>query len=143
MYEPRVAIHIVVSAPMGRVHVIGTHLGAEGVSTFRDQEARDLLEHVRARVPADAPVMVGGDFNSTPESDVHTGFAGAYQDSWQECGTGDGFTFPADSAVRRIDYVYVRGLQCTTARVADTQASDHRPLVVTFRAFEPPAGGQR
>jgi endonuclease/exonuclease/phosphatase family metal-dependent hydrolase len=143
MYEPRVAIHVVVSALAGPLHVVGTHLGAENVSTFRDQEARVLLDHLRTHVPAGAPLVVGGDFNSTPESEVHTGFAGAYQDSWQECGTGDGFTFPADSAVRRIDYLYVRGLQCTAARVADTQASDHRPLVVTFRALEPPAGEQR
>lgn len=143
MYEPRVAIHVVVSTPAGPLHVVGTHLGAESVSTFRDQEARVLLEHLRTHVPASAPLVIGGDFNSTPDSDVHTGFAGAYQDSWRECGTGDGFTFPADSAVRRIDYVYVRGLHCAAARVVATQASDHRPLLVTFRALEPAAGEQR
>lgn len=143
MYEPRVAIHVVVSTPAGSLHVVGTHLGAENVSTFRDQEARVLLEHLRTHVPAGAPLVIGGDFNSTPGSDVHTRFAGAYQDSWQECGTGDGYTFPADSAVRRIDYIYVRGLQCTAARVADTQASDHRPLLVTFRALGPAASERR
>jgi endonuclease/exonuclease/phosphatase family metal-dependent hydrolase len=143
MYEPRVAIHVVVSTPAGSLHVVGTHLGAEKVSTFRDQEARVLLEHLREHVPSDAPLVIGGDFNSTPDSDVHAGFAAAYQDSWQECGSGDGFTFPADSAVRRIDYLYFRGLQCTAARVADTQASDHRPLVVTFRTLEAAAGEQR
>ncbi|HEY9480568.1 MAG TPA: endonuclease/exonuclease/phosphatase family protein, partial [Gemmatimonadaceae bacterium] len=143
MYEPRVAIHIVVSAPMGRVHVIGTHLGAEGVSTFRDQEARDLLEHVRARVPANAPVMIGGDFNSTPDSDVHAVFSRDFRDSWQQCGTGDGYTFPADSAVRRIDYIYARGLQCATAKVVDAQASDHRPLFVTLRERDSAADSPR
>ncbi|HET7549731.1 MAG TPA: endonuclease/exonuclease/phosphatase family protein [Gemmatimonadaceae bacterium] len=143
MYEPRVAIHVVVSTPAGALHVVGTHLGAENVSTFRDQEARGLLEHLRKHVPAGVPLLIGGDFNSTPDSDVHAGFASTYQDSWQACGAGDGYTFPADSAVRRIDYLYVRGLQCTAARVVDTQASDHRPLLVTFHAPEPAASEQR
>jgi endonuclease/exonuclease/phosphatase family metal-dependent hydrolase len=143
MYEPRVAIHIVVSAPAGRLHVVGTHLGAEGVSTFRDQEAAVLLEHLRAHVPAADPLVIGGDFNSTPDSDVHSLFSAAFEDSWEACGSGNGYTFPADSAVRRIDYIYVRGLRCTNARVADSQASDHRPLLVTFRPVQPPAAERR
>ena len=142
-YEPRVAIHIVVSAPTGRLDVVGTHLGAERVSTFRDQEAHDLLAHVRTRVASDAPVIIGGDFNSTPDSDVHAGFVEHFGDSWAECGNGNGYTFPADSAVRRIDYLYVRGLRCSTAEVVDTQASDHRPLLVTFQALPPAASTQR
>jgi endonuclease/exonuclease/phosphatase family metal-dependent hydrolase len=132
MYEPRVAIHIVLSSPEGRLDVIGTHLGAESESTFREQEARDLLRHIDTHVAPDAPVIIGGDFNSVPESAVHTGFARKFQDSWEKCGEGEGFTFPADTPVRRIDYLYSRGLRCTDARVVDTQASDHRPLLVHF-----------
>jgi endonuclease/exonuclease/phosphatase family metal-dependent hydrolase len=143
MYEPRVAIHVVVSTPTGPLHVAGTHLGAEGVSTFRDQEAAVLLDHLRTHVPSAAPLVIGGDFNSTPDSDVHARFSSVFTDSWQECGSGDGFTFPADSAARRIDYVYARGLRCTIANVADTQASDHRPLVVTFGSNQTAAGSQR
>jgi vancomycin resistance protein VanJ len=77
-------------------------------------------------------LIIGGDFNSVPESAVHTGFARKFQDSWEKCGEGEGFTFPADTPVRRIDYLYSRGLRCTDARVVDTQASDHRPLLVHF-----------
>jgi endonuclease/exonuclease/phosphatase family metal-dependent hydrolase len=132
MYEPRVAIHFVTVTPLGRIHVAGTHLGAEEVSTFRDQEAQALLDHLRTHVPAGAPLVIGGDFNSTPDSDVHTLFASVFTDSWQQCGSGSGFTFPADSSVRRIDYLYLRGLSCTRAEVPITQASDHRPLVATL-----------
>jgi endonuclease/exonuclease/phosphatase family metal-dependent hydrolase len=143
MYEPRVAIHMVVSSPAGRLDVIGTHLGAESDATFRDQEARDLIEHIRTHVAPEAPVVIGGDFNSTPDSDVHGSFTGDFEDSWQKCGSGNGYTFPADSAARRIDYVYLRGLQCVTALVVDTRASDHRPLLVTFHALQPSASRQR
>ena len=137
VFEPRVALHLVVSTPTGPLHVIGTHLGAEGVSTFRDQEARDLLAHVRARVAPDAPVIIGGDFNSLPNSGVHAGFSQHFRDTWEECGDGEGHTFPADSAVRRIDYIFVRGLRCTAAKVPETLASDHRPLVVVLQPSEP------
>jgi endonuclease/exonuclease/phosphatase family metal-dependent hydrolase len=143
MYEPRVAIHAVLSAPAGPLHVVGTHLGAESVSTFRDQEAQALLQHLREHVSADDPLVVGGDFNSTPDSDVHSRFSAAFEDSWEACGSGNGYTYPADSASRRIDYVYLRGLRCTDAKVADSQASDHRPLLVTFRPVQPTAAERR
>jgi endonuclease/exonuclease/phosphatase family metal-dependent hydrolase len=132
MYEPRVAIHLLLSTPAGKLNVLGTHLGAERESTFRDQEARDLLQHIGTHIAPGAPVIIGGDFNSAPESDIHASFAQHFQDSWEKCGSGDGFTFPADTAVRRIDYLYSRGLRCTAAEVVDTQASDHRPLLVDF-----------
>jgi endonuclease/exonuclease/phosphatase family metal-dependent hydrolase len=143
MFEPRVALHLVISTPAGPVHVIGTHLGAEGVSTFRDQEARDLLEHLRTRVAPDAPIIVGGDFNSIPTSDVVAGFSRNFRDTWAECGNGEGHTFPADSAVRRIDYVFVRGLRCTAAKVPATLASDHRPMVVTLQPSKQADRAQR
>lgn len=130
MYEPRVAIHLLLSNGKGKLHVLGTHLGAERASTFREQEARDLLRHIEAHVAPGAPVIVGGDFNSVPESDIHASFVQHFQDAWEQCGTGEGFTFPADTTVRRIDYLYLRGLRCTAAEVVDTQASDHRPLLV-------------
>ena len=138
MYEPRVAIHLLLSAPAGKLEVIGTHLGAERESTFRDQEARDLLQYIVAHTAPDSPLIIGGDFNSIPESDIHTTFAQHFHDSWERCGTGEGFTFPADTTVRRIDYLYSRGLRCTTAEVVDTQASDHRPLLVDFELSSVP-----
>jgi endonuclease/exonuclease/phosphatase family metal-dependent hydrolase len=143
MYEPRVAIHLVVTTPAGPLHVAGTHLGAESESTFRNQEAAVLLDHLRTHVPSAAPLIIGGDFNSTPDSEVYARFSSVFTDSWKECGSGDGFTFPADSAARRIDYVYARGLRCTVADVANTQASDHRPLVVTFGSSRAAGDGER
>lgn len=142
MYEPRVALHIAVATPAGTLQVIGTHLGAEGVSTFRDQEAHDLLEHVRSTVAPDAPLIIGGDFNSVPTSDIHARFAQHFRDTWEECGSGEGHTFPADSAVRRIDYIFVRGLRCDAARVPETLASDHRPLSVSLQRPEPADGAR-
>ncbi len=80
-------------------------------------------------------VLVGGDFNSTAESDVQTVIRHAgLRDAWLECGRGDGFTYPADTPTKRIDYLYLTGtITCTSAEVLATTASDHRPLLVTVR----------
>jgi endonuclease/exonuclease/phosphatase (EEP) superfamily protein YafD len=43
-------------------------------------------------------------------------------------------TYPADSGVKRIDYLYlVAGAECSEATVINTQASDHRPVLYVLR----------
>ena len=60
--------------------------------------------------------------------------ANGFRDSWQTCGAGDGFNYPADTARKRIDYLFlIAGIECTTARVVNTDASDHRPVLFTLR----------
>ena len=77
-------------------------------------------------------VLLGGDLNSTPESQVQQNLrASGLRDAFAECGRGTGLTFPADSAVKRIDYLYLTGgMRCTLAEVPATRVSDHLPLLV-------------
>jgi endonuclease/exonuclease/phosphatase (EEP) superfamily protein YafD len=77
-------------------------------------------------------VIAGGDFNSTPESAVQSRLRDrGLRDVWMECASGDGATYPADLPVKRIDYLYLTGdIRCASARVVETPASDHRPLLV-------------
>ena len=44
-----------------------------------------------------------------------------------------GHTIPAQRPTRRIDYVLTRGLTVVEARVIDSRASDHRPVVARLR----------
>jgi endonuclease/exonuclease/phosphatase (EEP) superfamily protein YafD len=80
-------------------------------------------------------VIAGGDLNSTPESAVQSNIrAAGLRDSWTECGSGDGFSYPDDKPVKRIDYLFLTGpVRCTSASVIDTRVSDHRPLLVEIR----------
>lgn len=132
--EPRGALRAVIDSPHGTITIFNTHLDASRDDRWRRQEAAVVQELVAAAQAAGAHhVLAGGDFNSTPESEVQVGVRQAgLRDAWFECGHGDGFTYPADSAVKRIDYLFfVGGARCTAAEVISSRASDHRPLLVT------------
>jgi endonuclease/exonuclease/phosphatase family metal-dependent hydrolase len=139
-HEPRGALVTIVFTRLGRWQAITTHLDASGNDDYRQQEADRLGEIIRARRATGLPLMLGGDMNATPDSAVIQKVLGfGLRDAWAECGTGDGFTFPAGKPVRRIDYLFLEGaLRCTSAQVLDTQASDHRPLLVTV-VDQPPS----
>ena len=133
-HEPRVALVTVALTPVRNLQAITTHLDASAANDIRLQEVRDLLLPIHARLGPTRPVLVGGDFNAEPDSPVIQTLRDAgLRDAWSECGQGDGFTYPAESPGKRIDYVFLGGsLRCTAARVIDTHISDHRPLLVTI-----------
>jgi endonuclease/exonuclease/phosphatase family metal-dependent hydrolase len=131
-YEPRGAQRVILRAPAGELTLVNTHLDASREDHYRRQEARTVVAVAR---DAGSLTLVGGDFNSTPESEVQAQIRQAgWRDAWLECGRGDGFTYPADKPIKRIDYLYLAGATtCTNAVVLPTTASDHRPLLVTVR----------
>lgn len=131
--EPRGALHAEVETPAGVLHVLNTHIDASANDQWRRQEATRLVAIADSIRASGAPLIIGGDLNSTPESAVQEIIRGAgLRDAWTLCGEGQELTFPARQPVKRIDYLYLTGtMRCTSARVVDTQASDHRPLTVT------------
>jgi len=135
-HEARIAMSTVIAAPFGDLAVFNTHIDASGDDRWRLQEIRTITQLARSAVAAGAArVLFGGDFNSTPESAVQVQLrANGFRDSWQTCGAGDGFSYPADTARKRIDYLFaIVGVQCTSAVVVNSQASDHRPVLFTVR----------
>jgi endonuclease/exonuclease/phosphatase family metal-dependent hydrolase len=133
-HEPRVALLMIAHTALGDLQAATTHIDASATDQYRLQEVGELLIPVKARLAPDRPVLIAGDFNAEPNSAVVKKLLDAgLRDAWAECGQGDGFTYPADTPRKRIDYVFLTGsLKCTAARVIDTQISDHRPLLVTF-----------
>lgn len=135
-YEPRGALIVTVAAPGGApLAIVNTHLDASRDDAWRRQEIRTVLAIADSLRAAGTPTLVGGDLNSTPESAVQEAVrAGGLRDAWTECGRGDGLTYPADSAIKRIDYLYLTGgATCAEATVPRSDASDHRPLLVRVR----------
>jgi endonuclease/exonuclease/phosphatase family metal-dependent hydrolase len=130
--EPRGLLRTDIRSPYGTIALFNTHIDASREDTWRRQEAQVIAAMVGATRQAHALVLLGGDMNSTPESAVQQIVHGVgLRDAFAECGTGDGLTYPADSAVKRIDYLYLTGaMRCARADVPATRVSDHRPLVV-------------
>jgi len=130
-YEPRGALVARLEGPL-RLVALNTHLDASREDHYRIQEVRTVVETAEREAAAGgALVLVGGDFNSEPGTRVVGTVTGEeWSDAWR-CGRGEGLTFPARAAVKRIDYLFLgTGLRCVEASVLETEASDHRPLLV-------------
>jgi endonuclease/exonuclease/phosphatase family metal-dependent hydrolase len=130
--EPRGVLRARVAAPGGPLYLLNTHLDASREDTFRRQEAAALLEIAAGLRARGARVLLGGDFNATPESAVVADMLGAgWRDGWTVCGgAGPGLTFPAKAPEKRIDYLFLPpGAECRSAEVVGGEASDHRGVL--------------
>ena len=141
-HEPRGALRAIIASPAGKLAVINTHIDAQASDRWRKQEADSVVSLVAQTRRLAPMVIAGGDMNSTPESAVQSNVrAAGLRDGWTECGSGQGFTYPDDKPVKRIDYLYLTGeIRCTSASVIETRVSDHRPLLMDIRlASDAPA----
>lgn len=143
--------------------VMSTHLAYRfDESALRERQCRAVLEIVDGlRIDADVepPVVIGGDFNATPDSDeirLLTGRRAAHvpnlvlSDAWEMVGDGPGFTWRSANPYlretawpnRRLDYVFVswprpkplgnpiRAWLTGVEEVAGVCPSDHAAVVV-------------
>jgi endonuclease/exonuclease/phosphatase family metal-dependent hydrolase len=137
--EPRGVLSTRIRLPSGvELRVLNTHLDASKSEEYRLQEVDRLIATARG-LPNGTPVVIGGDFNATPDSETYArmGRAG-FIDAWAACGSGKGLTYPAGKAAKRIDYLFLQSnLSCERANVPAFTASDHQPLIV--RVLRPPA----
>jgi endonuclease/exonuclease/phosphatase family metal-dependent hydrolase len=134
-HEPRVALLVFAQVRGSSWRLIDTHLDpADGPA--RAQESAQLADLARQQLAGTTNLVAGGDLNVTPDNPVHETIVRAgLHDAWTECGSGDGFTYPADKPGKRIDYLFLSAdVHCGTARVLDSAVSDHRPLLVTLKA---------
>lgn len=131
---PRAALTLLASLRTGHFAAINTQVDPnEG--RVRDDDLARILDAVSSQRAAGTPLVLGGNFNASPD---HPGFARlkalGLHDAWTDCGSGDGFTAPADNPAKRVDYLFLSAdLQCSAATVMVSQISDHRPLLVTLK----------
>lgn len=111
------------------VVVVGIHLVWTGEERY--SQAARLIEIFKDEK---SPVILAGDFNSRPDSDVMA----LVGEAWHIPDKGeDHFTFPSDAPDREIDYIVYRPsdrFEVVEHRVVDEPvASDHRPLLLELR----------
>jgi len=137
---------VVISTPQGDVRVISVHLEPSWVAGWPPdfsnwnsvlsevvKDRRAQAEMVLARVrQSKEPVIVAGDFNGPPYTEVPTKFRAEMTDSFAAAGAGCGMTLLPKLPYQRIDFAFVRGLKPTYVEVIDSNASDHRPVLFEF-----------
>jgi endonuclease/exonuclease/phosphatase family metal-dependent hydrolase len=106
---------------------------------YRPDDAERMLNvgeiETRLKLYAGRPIMLCGDFNTTPESRVCRRLSESFEDSWARAGQGDGFTIPASQPTKRIDYIWItkdKSLEPLKVWVPQSDASDHLPVVAEF-----------
>jgi endonuclease/exonuclease/phosphatase family metal-dependent hydrolase len=135
--ERRGFLRVRVSAWGRAIDFVTTHLDYQH-EDGRVFESQQLLEALR---DDGTPLVVTGDFNEEPDGEAYRLVRARFADAWEEAGGRDvGRTYPADKPAKRIDYVFHKGarLRVKSARVVSTEASDHRPLLVSFELDSAP-----
>jgi len=103
----------------------------DGVRT-RSAQARTLRRLIEDET---VPVIVAGDFNSTPHDWAYHHLTETMQDVYSLRGPVGGATYPSNRPLVRIDHVLVSDeWEAVDARILDARmTSDHRPVVVQLR----------
>jgi endonuclease/exonuclease/phosphatase family metal-dependent hydrolase len=110
-----------------RIRVFNTHLDYRPDATVRRRQVTETLAIIG---DPSAPTLLFGDLNAPPTAPELQPLLARLRDSWT-VPADPGLTYPATVPVKRIDYVLTsRHFRVRSARVPDTQASDHRPVVV-------------
>jgi len=105
-------------------------------------EAAKIAERV---LPIDAPIILAGDFNDTPNSAAYQLFSYKLQNAFSKGGWGLGTTFGYQSLLHnvpqklrflvfdflRIDHIFCsKNFRVHSAKILSFESSDHRPQVV-------------
>ncbi|MGY8903781.1 MAG: endonuclease/exonuclease/phosphatase family protein [Burkholderiales bacterium] len=125
-FERRGLLHGEIEVGHRRVHVIVVHLGL--IAASRTRQVAQLLRYIAREVPADAPLLVAGDFNDWGRSCQQ-----AMQTAQLLAHPLVLPTFPARLPLAQLDQVYARGLRPLGAQVPRGRnwwrMSDHLPLI--------------
>ena len=114
-----------------RVRVFNTHLDYRADPRVRVLQVAAMLELLSG---AAGPVMLLGDLNAPPAAAELAPLFRRLNDAWPN-GADPGFTYPADTPVRRIDYILTSDdFRAIDVRVLPVRASDHRAVIAELSA---------
>ena len=130
--ERRGMLRIEVEVERKTLHFVTTHLDYqfEDGRLFETEQLLTFLEGVKG------PMIVVADLNDIPTGSAYKLMRTKFEDAWVTSGAKtDGFSYPADKPVKRIDHIFYRTSDRIRARkswVIETLASDHIPVAAEF-----------
>lgn len=134
--EQRGLLHAEIAVPgwTTNLHCVCVHLGLFGRSRHKQVDA--VCARIDALVPADAPLIVAGDFNDwrhrvgDPLADI------GVREVFESTRGRPARSFPARLPILRLDRIYVRGFHVQSANVHRGREwaglSDHAPLAANL-----------
>lgn len=135
-FEQRGLLHVILQWHQRPIHALCVHLCL--FNQGRQRQLGQLCDYVATHVPADAPLIIAGDFNDWQHR-AHDLLARPLTlvDSFVACHGKVARSFPARWPVLPLDRVYVRGWRVKQAQVLSqmpwAELSDHAPLWVELQ----------
>jgi endonuclease/exonuclease/phosphatase family metal-dependent hydrolase len=133
----RSLLHGVLNVPGAsrQIHVICVHL--DQIRLLRNQQMKRLALRIRESIPADAPLIVAGDFNDWSDHVSRFLFAEpAMKEVHHTLYGRHAMTYPAGWPVLPLDRIYYRNINVVSCHCVGGQPwhalSDHMPLYAEF-----------
>ena len=127
--ERRGMLRVEVEVAGRTLHFVTTHLDYqfEDGRLFETEQMLKFLESVKG------PAIVVADLNDVPAGSAYKLMRTKFDDAWMTSRAGgDGFSYPADKPVKRIDHIFYRTgarIMAKKSWVIETLASDHIPVM--------------
>ena len=100
-------------------------------SALQEKQAQEIVDYIQA---VGLPVILGGDFNGTPQAPLGNVLSRHLEDAFSQAGMGYGYTFPSRCPLVRLDRVMLTpGLAEVESFSLVDVGSDHLALVVDLR----------
>jgi endonuclease/exonuclease/phosphatase family metal-dependent hydrolase len=133
--EQRGALQLVLDVHGRDVLFMNTHIDYRPDDAERLMNVEELKAIVSDATKEKQPVIITGDFNSLPGSRTHERMKAFLTDAWEIAGKGDGFSYPAEKPIKRIDYIFVSldSVEPVKTEVLHSLASDHLPVITELR----------
>ena len=110
------------------VNFVTTHLDYQ----FEDGRVFETEQMLKFLEPVKGPLIVVADLNDEPTGAAYKLMDELFDDAWLVAkAKGDGFSYPADKPIKRIDHIFYRPETARAKKswVVTTLASDHLPVM--------------
>ncbi len=121
-HEPRCVLKSVVDVIGKNICILVCHMGlSDGERKMAVKTICNLLEKI------DLPVILMGDFNTTPEDKVLSPIF-----EKMKCVEASEATYPSDKPDIKIDYIFYRDIEYVKSETINKIYADHLPIVAEF-----------
>lgn len=126
-FESRCVLKSVIDVNGKDVCVLVCHMGLE--NSERVNAVKTICEILDK---TDIPVILMGDFNTTPDNEVLKPIYKRLNDTDEIAQKKGAFTYASYKPEKKIDYIFYRGLTCKNVTTITEIISDHFPIIAEF-----------